>query len=207
VNNGKVQFFPAVKVDETGGLNVAYYDNRSAAGDSMGVYLSRSTDGGTTWSDYPINQHWFRPAPASGGGSGNMGDNIGMTSGNGKLWPVWMDNSTGTLQVWTASIDIATIGIRKISSEVPIDFALHQNYPNPFNPTTKIKFDIPSRTTKAEIIIYDLLGRRISTLVNSPLEPGTYEATWDATSYPSGVYFCRLSAGTFTVTMRMVLTK
>jgi len=55
--------------------------------------------------------------------------------------------------------------------------------------------------------VYDLLGREVATLVNEELKPGTYEADWDASNFPSGVYFYRLRAGSFTVTKKMVLVK
>jgi len=107
-----------------------------------------------------------------------------------------------------------TIGIHPVSSEIPINFSLSQNYPNPFNPATKIQFAIPlSRGVDAEggrgvlLKVFDLLGREIATLVNEKLNPGTYEVDWDASNYPSGVYFYTLSAGEFKETRKMVLIK
>ncbi len=102
------------------------------------------------------------------------------------------------------------IGIQSISTEVPKQFSLAQNYPNPFNPETKIKFSIPAPLNPPEggkfsanpagsgrnvrLIIYDVLGRQVATLVNEQLNPGAYEVTWDAANYPSGVYFYRLES-------------
>ncbi len=112
------------------------------------------------------------------------------------------------------------VGIQPISSEIPIQFSLSQNYPNPFNPVTKIKFDIPTPlnppfakggTAKpggfVKLAIYDILGREVIILVNEQLKPGTYEVAWDASNYPSGVYFYKLSANGFVQTKRMVLIK
>ncbi len=102
------------------------------------------------------------------------------------------------------------IGIKPISSEVPASFSLSQNYPNPFNPVTKIKFDIPpSKGARGmtSLIVYDALGREIAILVNEQLYPGTYEVEWDASNYPSGVYFYKLTAGDYTETKKMVLIK
>jgi photosystem II stability/assembly factor-like uncharacterized protein len=107
-------------------------------------------------------------------------------------------------------------GVQKISSEMPELFSLSQNYPNPFNPITKIKFSLPAvgerhafHTTK--LIIYDVLGREITTLVNERLSPGTYEVEWSATggagNYPSGVYFYKLITAEYSETRKMVLVK
>jgi len=104
------------------------------------------------------------------------------------------------------------IGINNISSTVPEKFALFQNYPNPFNPLTKIKFAVPlnkggERGLSIQLIIYDLLGREIATLVNELLSPGTYEVEWDATGYTSGVYFYKLKAENYSETKKLVLLK
>ena len=98
------------------------------------------------------------------------------------------------------------IGIHSINYNVPQIFTLSQNYPNPFNPVTKIKFDVP-KTSFTKIIIYDILGREVATLVNEELKPGTYEADWNAAGFSSGVYFYKIIAGDYTETKKMVLMK
>jgi hypothetical protein len=104
-----------------------------------------------------------------------------------------------------------TIGITPISNEVPKTFSLSQNYPNPFNPSTKIMFDIPSvgngRDRSVQLIIYDVLGREVSVLVNQQLQPGSYEVNLDGTNYPSGVYFYRINAGDYSAIKKMILVK
>jgi len=205
LNNGRNQFFPAIRVDEDGGVNVIYYDNRNSA-DSVDIYISRSTDGGFNWSDYRITDRRFIPEPVSGGGQGNMGDNIGITSGNGKLYPVWMGKSTGICQVWSAIIDYNTIGINKIGENVPDKFGLSQNYPNPFNPETIIKFDIP-KSEYIKLVVYDISGKEIRTLVDQQLNAGIYEVKFDADNLASGIYYYKLTAEGFTETRKMVFLK
>ena len=104
-----------------------------------------------------------------------------------------------------------TIGINKISSEVPTAFRLEQNYPNPFNPISKIKFDIPGavkgKTSDVKLIIYDITGREIQTLVKEKLNPGTYEVAFDGSNYASGVYFYQLRSGDYAETKKLVLLK
>jgi uncharacterized delta-60 repeat protein len=94
-------------------------------------------------------------------------------------------------------------------SEVVMGFTLQQNYPNPFNPATTIRFSIPVGTGHAPSVlkVYDVLGREVATLVNENLEAGSYETQFDASGFPSGVYFYRLTAGTFSETKRMLLLK
>jgi len=91
--------------------------------------------------------------------------------------------------------DTSVTGIDKISNEIPNSFALYQNYPNPFNPTTKIKFSIPEvRGQKLEVrlVVYDILGNEVTTLVNEKLQPGTYEMEFNGSNYSSGIYFYKI---------------
>ena len=103
-----------------------------------------------------------------------------------------------------------TVGIKKISSEIPGNYSLYQNYPNPFNPTTNIKFDIP-KASDVKLTIYDILGKEIAVLVNEKLNAGSYSVGWSAIgggrNYSSGVYFYRLQSDKFSVTKRMMLIK
>lgn len=91
-------------------------------------------------------------------------------------------------------------------STIPIEYQIYQNYPNPFNPTTTIKYDIP-KNTFVKIKVYDITGKLISDLVNSKMEPGSYEVNWNASDYASGVYFYRIETKDFTKVMKMVLIK
>jgi hypothetical protein len=104
-----------------------------------------------------------------------------------------------------------SVGIQNISTEIPSVFTLEQNYPNPFNPTTKIKFALPpavnGRDLSVKLVIYDVLGCEVATLVNEPLQPGTYEIEWDAENYSSGVYYYTLQTQQFKQSKRMVLIK
>jgi hypothetical protein len=86
------------------------------------------------------------------------------------------------------------------------EFKLSQNYPNPFNPSTKIDYTVPF-SSKISIKIFDMTGREISTLVNETKEAGSYTVNFNASSLSSGVYFYKLSAGSFEQTMKMVLVK
>jgi photosystem II stability/assembly factor-like uncharacterized protein len=106
------------------------------------------------------------------------------------------------------------VGVNFSNEELLVSFSLSQNYPNPFNPVTRIKYDIPlsrgvsaGRGVLVKLIIYDILGREIETLVNESQKPGSYEVTWDGSRYASGVYFYRLITDDFVETKKMVLIK
>lgn len=89
---------------------------------------------------------------------------------------------------------------------VPSRFELRQNYPNPFNPKTIINYELPI-TNYVTLVIYDVLGKELASLVNKKQSAGNYEISWDASDYPSGVYFYKLTAGDFTETKKMILMK
>jgi hypothetical protein len=111
--------------------------------------------------------------------------------------------------------------VKKISSSIPNVYSLSQNYPNPFNPSTKIKFAIsfsplgglnisaPGRGNggNVKLIIYDVLGKEIAVLVNQQLKPGEYEVEWNASGYPSGIYFYKLFAENYTETKKLILVR
>ena len=117
----------------------------------------------------------------------------------------------GTEQsVWRRSLT-EIIGIQNISTEIPSAYSLSQNYPNPFNPTTNIKFEVArhggSSTGVVKMVIFDVMGREVQTLVNERLQPGTYEASFDGSMLNSGVYFYKLVVDGFSETKRMILIK
>ena len=89
---------------------------------------------------------------------------------------------------------------------LPSSFSLEQNYPNPFNPTTTISFSLTA-VSQTSLIIYDLLGREVATLVDERKGPGTYTATWNAIGQPSGVYYYRLISGDLVQTRKLVVLK
>ncbi|HEY3296567.1 MAG TPA: T9SS type A sorting domain-containing protein [bacterium] len=92
------------------------------------------------------------------------------------------------------------------NSPLPSVFRLLQNYPNPFNPATQIRFDLP-RAAHVRLEIFDLLGHHVATLLNEDTVAGGHAVIWDATSQPSGLYFCRFSTKSFSDTKKMLLLK
>jgi len=205
LNNGKTQYFPAVHIDKSGAVNVIFYDDRNTTNDSSGVFLARSKDGGETWTEFEISDHHFKPTPIGGLGQGYQGDNIDITSTDSKLWPVWMDNSTGIYQIWTVPIDFFEVnGINVRDNSIPAPL-LFQNVPNPFDRNTRINFQL-SAFTRVVLKVFDFMGNEVGTLVDSGMKPGTYFEIFNAAGLPPGVYFYQLQLDERIVTRKMVLS-
>jgi hypothetical protein len=98
------------------------------------------------------------------------------------------------------------VGVNNISVELPEKYFLFQNYPNPFNPSTSIKFSMPIYTA-VKILIYNVLGEEISTLVNNEYPPGTYEVVWNSDDNPSGLYYYKIECNEYSDVKKMVLIK
>jgi len=88
----------------------------------------------------------------------------------------------------------------------PTEYSLKQNYPNPFNPSTMISYSLKEKS-KVRLIVYDLLGRIVDTLVNEIEDSGIYNVRFSANSLASGIYFYRIQAGNFVTTKKMILLK
>ena len=90
---------------------------------------------------------------------------------------------------------------------IPKEFRLYQNYPNPFNPTTKISFDLP-KDIRVTIIIYDILGREVTKIINNEFRTtGKYTTEFNASTFSSGIYFYQIRAGEFIQAKKMLLVK
>ena len=102
--------------------------------------------------------------------------------------------------------DSVTVGFDDYSNLIPKRLALMQNYPNPFNSSTVIKYDLP-QSSHVTIAIYNILGRRVETLVQGEQLAGYHQITWDASGHSTGIYFYRIQAGEYAETRKMVLLK
>jgi hypothetical protein len=123
------------------------------------------------------------------------------------FWRVKAKNAIGEAD-WTGYYRFRTVQVSSVEKEpdVPTAYALSQNYPNPFNPVTSIRFSVPS-FGRVVLKVYDLLGQEQSTLVAGEFAPGVYTVSWDASHVATGMYFCRMMAGDFVATTRMLLVR
>jgi hypothetical protein len=165
---------------------IARLDNEDlyAAGDGGAIWFT--DDNGANWhAQYSADSHDLYALCFTDSARG-------YAAGNGGT--VLQTTSPGTVT-----------GVRE-GSTAPAAFRLAQNYPNPFNPETRIEFQLPAQGP-VSLVVYDLLGREVATLVDDVLEAGPHLVTWNAASLSTGVYFYRLHAGAFTQTRKLLLVR
>ncbi len=121
---------------------------------------------------------------------------------------IYFTNSRYKLEPRTNAdfVNVDLTSVRRENSELPKRFTLDQNYPNPFNPTTTIRYSIPAES-KVTLKVYNLIGQEVATLVNTNQTVGTYSVQFNGSKLSSGVYFYRISAGTFVQTKKLLLLK
>jgi hypothetical protein len=148
------------------------------------------------------NQKWFEY-----GKSINIAGDI---NGDGYadvfiLQPSYPDynNPTGKLFIYSYA---KITGINNTNINIPANFKLNQNYPNPFNPTTTINYQIP-KNGKVTLKVYDILGRKVITLVNGFKAKGRYSVQFNGSNLASGIYFYKLSSGDFSAVKKLILLK
>lgn len=104
----------------------------------------------------------------------------------------------------SSAIRVVVGSVLAVDPAKPLVFSLHQNFPNPFNPSTSITFSLP-REEQVALKVYDMSGRVVATLAGGMKRAGEYKIRWDARNFPSGIYFYRLIAGSFTETRKMTV--
>jgi lysophospholipase L1-like esterase len=128
-----------------------------------------------------------------------VGDGIHPSpQGYRKMARVWYDAITTAMTLPT--------GVKDGPGRIPVEFALMQNYPNPFNPATIIPYAVPA-LSRVTLTVFNLLGEEVAVLVEEVQSPGNREVRWDGGNWPGGVYFYRLTVGSFTETRAMLLVR
>ncbi len=168
--------------DEVGGPEDVQYYNiyRRAEGESFGEPIAR------------VAEHEF----------------VDTTVDTGKVYyyAISATDFAGNEGDKSAEVSLLVSAVAQSGSVVPTEFALDQNYPNPFNPTTTISFSLP-KAAHVLLEVYNASGQKVATLVNKRMQPGVYQATWDASNMASGVYFYTIKAGQYSATKKMVLMR
>ncbi len=133
--------------------------------------------------------------------------------GNPENWQLWYYASlvhmsipipAGVIPLTTPNIMFKPDNNEEIL--IPDDYVLYQNYPNPFNPITEIKFDLPT-ASDVRLEVYNIMGQKITTLVEGQLEAGIHSYEWNAGSAATGIYFYQIKISDFTETKKMILLK
>jgi hypothetical protein len=99
---------------------------------------------------------------------------------------------------------VATVVEEQGLAGMPAHFKLHQNYPNPFNSETVIRFEV-KESSQVTLTVYDVLGRQSALLVGQNFNPGVYQARFNASFFPAGVYFYRIQMGSYCAVRKMIL--
>ena len=138
------------------------------------------------------------------------------TEGDGRMhiyYTIFGDGDTNDLapsEFWYLTDVIGDpgpgVGIEDTPGALPADFVLHQNYPNPFNPSTTIAFTL-GKAADVKVEVFSITGQKLATLAEGFQNAGTYEVTFDAANFASGLYFYKLTSGSFSATKKMVLMK
>jgi hypothetical protein len=196
-------------------------------GSAEGVYVS--ADSGQSWTlSKPIPGITCMLTIGSNLFVGSFGDGVWLTKNYGTTWnqvndgfgssayyvlsldynPQYLFAGTGASSIWRRPLSqlITWTNVGNEMSLMPQAISLEQNYPNPFNPSTTIQFELPSASYVA-LKIFTLLGEEVVTLINEKRDAGQHSVQWNAHDLASGVYFYRLSAGTFTRTKKFLLIR
>jgi photosystem II stability/assembly factor-like uncharacterized protein len=199
--------------------------NTGCAGAGNGIFI-KTTNAGNNWTSIStgINSD-FADTYFNDGLTGYMIGNNGTvvkTTNGGANWSSQNSGVLGSLSEiqftdfnngWIVGSNGAIlhtanggVGIKQISENIPTSCELMQNYPNPFNPNTIIRYQITNNEF-VQLIIFDLAGREIETIVNEKQMAGTYEIYFDGNNLTSGVYFYKLVTEGFSEIKKMVLIK
>lgn len=174
--------------------NTSFAANWSASAGAAGYYIDIATDAGFTTPGY------------NGFDVGNVLTYTvaGISSNTNYYYRVRAYNAGGqSANSNTITVNIA-VGIE--ADAIPANYYLFQNYPNPFNPTTMIKFSL-KKGSAVKIMLYDIAGREIETLVNTQYSAGTHSIRFDASNLANGIYFYRIITDEFSDIKKMVLMK
>ncbi|MDH4069273.1 MAG: T9SS type A sorting domain-containing protein [Ignavibacteria bacterium] len=210
--NGNYATAPDIGVDAANNLYVVYSSMVNDQ-DTAGLYYEhlfavRSYDNGATWTE-PLELTPGTGFDASFPSIADLVDdnmhivyNCDPLAGNS----LQGDHVQIPVAVMYLQSPAIVTGVTPHDNGLPEAFRLEQNYPNPFNPGSEIRFRI-AQSGPVSLVLYDLLGNEVATLVNEPMTPGEYHRAFDGSQLSSGVYFYRLSSGTNVATRKMLLMK
>jgi hypothetical protein len=118
----------------------------------------------------------------------------------------WIPTDVGSLTLAFFKAHSIPLSVNPVGGSVPSEFTLRQNYPNPFNPSTTIEYSVPVHTT-VEIALFNILGQKVTTVVNQVHDAGSYRHVFNASNMASGIYFYTLKANNFRTVRSMVLLR
>ncbi|MCZ7601868.1 MAG: YCF48-related protein [Melioribacteraceae bacterium] len=190
----------------TGAATIEFYSGYSTAWlSSATLKLLISIDGGTNWT-----QIWEADNDGQPWSWRYQNVDITQYANNPNMKLAWQyvgnDGDVAAIDNVKLTGFVTVTEIEEDIERIPLQYELSQNYPNPFNPSTKISYSIPN-SGKVKLVIYDVLGREVKTLVNQEQHAGTYTVDFNAERLSSGVYFYRLTSGQFSETRKLLLLR
>jgi hypothetical protein len=207
VNNdppGKQQFFTWMAVDQTNGyLWFVFYDRRNYDNNNTDVFMALSTDGGETFTNFPVSESPFLPTT-----NVFFGDYTNLTVHNNVVRPIWARCHNSEISIWTAIVDPSVVGIEEeVRDGIPL--SMESGYPNPFAESTWISFKL-HEAAPVVLSVYDPLGRLVETLVDQQqLQPGKYTFQFNTSgkNLAPGVYNFTLVSNDFIIRQKIVLAE
>jgi len=201
--------------------------NSALVGIVGGATMSKTTDGGATWTllaasgtgtisgiEGSGDDYWYVRGTTIYR-STNLGtswtlshthtaaqNDISLATDGAGCMTGWSGGTTGTIAKMTG----VPVAVNDPISNIPTAYKLEQNYPNPFNPTTSITFALPI-AGNVELKVYDILGKEVASIVSGNMNAGTHIVPFDASALASGVYIYKITAGSFIDSKKMVLIK
>ncbi len=233
-DRGVFKLVDTVWVEKNSGLTDTYVSSLMSSNNylfagggisSSGVYIS--SDNGENWSIAPSS-----PAATAiltigpNVFAGNFGDGVWLSTNYGSTWNQINDGFTGSAyyvlslaangqnifagtnaaSVWKRPLSQIITDVNDLSTNQHTKYILEQNYPNPFNPSTTIKFSILNEEF-VSMKVFNSLGEEVADLLNETKPAGNYSVSFDASKLTSGIYFYRLSSGSYNQTRKMILVK
>ena len=199
------QWFGTMSVAPNGRIDAIWLDTRDAlpGTDYSALYYSYSTDQGNTWTVNEKLSDSFDPHVGYPQ-QDKMGDYFDMVSDNIGAHLAWANTLNGEEDVYYSHIIPDITGIE--NGKGKDNYYSLTCYPNPVRSQTMIRYQLPGESS-VRLVICDLSGQEITTLVNKKQTAGIYNVTYSADLLPAGYYFCRLTAGTHSETTRLVVLK
>ncbi len=199
------QWFGTMSVAPNGRIDVIWLDTRESP---QGIYLSAlyysfSIDQGETWSENKKLSDVF-DSRVGWPNQEKMGDYYDMISDNEGAHLAWANTLNGEQDVYYSYITPENVGIDDVNkTQKLLSLA---SYPNPFVKETTIRYRLPE-SGAVQIIIYDIYGKKIKTLVDKNQQSGIYNIVFDANKLSKGIYYCHLQTGNHTETISLALIK
>ena len=198
------QWFGTMSVAPNGRIDAVWLDTRNAPSGNNYIselYYSYSVDQGLTWTQNERLSEAFDPH-IGWPNQDKMGDYFHMVSNNNGAHLAWANTINGEQDVYYGFIDPWFVGIEDEKESISnLSFI---NYPNPVINKTTLRYEL-QESSMVNIVVYDIYGNIVTVITNEVIEAGTHNTVFDASSLSRGIYFCKLTAGAYSETIKLTL--